>query len=144
MDSYNYQIILHSAVTYMSFKTQTLAYLAQVPCIFIYLFYLFSNFKKFPNVLLHVPGANNIYRYRNLISYKAMQRGTEKTNKWATVFSTSHISETISQHLQLSAFQNTSHNSFTNHCPSYLLFKDTAADEVIFYVWLQRLYIINN
>lgn len=142
LDSYSYQIILHLTVIYMP-STQTLACLMQVPCIFIY---LFSNLHNFPIyswavqvLLIHIDG------YRTLLSYKATQGGNERTMSEQLSFPYhKYQRQSLTIYSCLPFRLHYTHNSFTNHCPSYLLFKDTAADEAIFYVWLQRLYTISN
>ena len=147
MDSCNYQIILHSAALYMPSKTQTLACLVQVPCIFIYLSTYLVTYINFWTYLWHIPCANK---------YLLMDTGPWWVTKLCSEGMKRQTSEQLSfpyhiyQRQFLSIYSclpfrlHHTHNSFNNHCPSYLLFKDTAADEAIFCVWLQRLHIINN
>lgn len=148
MNSNNYQIILCSAVIYLPSETQNTSMLSTSPMHFHLFIYLFSNSYKFPNILLAYSRYFNKYSLMDTETWWVIKPGSEGMKR--------QISEQLSfsYHIHQRQFLiiysclpfrlHHTHNSFTNHCPSYLLFKDTAADEAIFYVWLQELYIINN
>lgn len=126
----------------MPSSTQTLACLGQVPCIFIY---LFSNLHKFLNIFLGILQVLliHIVGYRTLLSYNTMRGGNERMmSEQLSIPYHKYQRKSLTIYSCLPFRLHYTHNSFTNHCPSYLLFKDTAADEAIFYVWLQRLYIL--